>query len=186
MNKIGFDSRIILLEQQKRRALLSLVAMAAVIILLSLAIVVMASKRERVVILPTTFSEGVWLETNMVSPSYIRQVGDYFVKLAMTVTPDTAESQYAFILKNVYPPYYGDLKTVFIQKVEMIKKRAVTTVFNARSYEVDTKDLSVIVTGDFELSTGRQHLNVEEKSYKVSFVYDNGRLYVKEIVEVEA
>jgi len=111
-------------------------------------------------------------------------MGDYFLKLAMTATPDTAESQYATILRNVYPPYYGALKTEFIKKVDLIKKRSVATVFNAREYAVDLKDLSVIITGDFELSSGKQRLDVEEKSYKVSFIYDNARLYVKEITEV--
>lgn len=184
MNKAGFDSKLKVLEQQKRRAYLGLILTTSLIVLLTLIILMLAGKRERVVILPGGFSEEIWLDTNKVSPSYIRQVGDYFVKLAMTVTPDTAESQYAFILKNVYPTYYGDLKTEFIKKIEQIKKKSVSTVFNAREYAVDVHDLSVVVTGDFELSSGKQRLDVEEKSYKISFVYDNGRLYVKEIVEV--
>jgi conjugal transfer pilus assembly protein TraE len=186
MNKAGFDSRLIILETQKRRAYLCLTLAISLIFILVIAIVLLAGKRERVVIVPTTFSEEIWLETNKVSPSYIRQIGDYFVKLAMTVTPDTAESQYAFILKNVYPSYYGGLKTEFIEKIERIKRKSLSTVFNAREYSVDVHDLSVTITGDFELSSGKQRLDVEEKSYKISFIYDNGRLYVKEIVEVSA
>lgn len=173
-----------LLEQQKRRAYLGLLLTTTLIVLLILAILLLAGKRERIVIVPSTFSEEIWLETNKVSASYIRQLGDYFVKLAMTVTPDTAESQYAFILRNVYPSFHGELKTEFVKKVEQIKKKSVSTVFNAREYAVDVRDLSVVVTGDFELSSGKQRLDVEEKSYKISFIYDNGRLYVKEIVEV--
>lgn len=186
MNKLAFDTRLMLLEQQKRRAYLGLLFTSVLILLLALAILMLAGKRERVVIVPSTFSEEIWLETNKVSPSYIRQIGDYFIKLAMTVTPDTAESQYAFILKNVYPSYYGELKTEFVKKLEQVKRKSVSTVFNAREYAVDVHDLSVVVTGDFELSSGKQRLDVEEKSYKISFIYDNGRLYIKEIVEVAA
>jgi type IV conjugative transfer system protein TraE len=186
MNKASFDSKIMLLEQQKRRANLAVLILSGLVLLLTLTLLLMAGKRERVVIIPGALSEEVWLETTSVSPSYIRQVGDYFLKLAMTVTPDTAESQYAFILKNAYPSYYGSLKTEFIKKVEQIKRKSVSTVFNPREYQVDARDLSVIITGDFELSSGRQRLDVEEKSFKVSFVYDNGRLYLKEIVEVNA
>jgi len=185
MNKTEFDSKLIMLEQQKRRAYLGLLFTGTLIMFLVLVIIMLAGKSERVVIVPSNFSEEIWLETNKVSPSYIRQVGDYFIKLAMTVTPDTAESQYAFILKNVYPSYYGELKTEFVKKVEQIKKKSVSTVFNAREYAVDVRDLSVVVTGDFELSSGKQRLDVQEKSYKISFIYDNGRLYIKEIVEVK-
>lgn len=184
MNKGDFDSKLLMLEKQKMRANLALLVLSGLIFLLLLIVLIMAGKRERVVIIPGALSEEIWLDKNVVSPSYIRQVGDYFLKLAMTVTPDTAESQYAFILKNVYPSYYGSLKTDFVKSLERIKRKSVSTVFNARDYAVDAKDLSVIITGDFELSSGKQRLELEERSYKVSFVYDNGRLYLKEIVEV--
>lgn len=184
MIKADFDSRLNLLEKQKRRLSLLVVLEAGLITLLALILLVMAGKRERIVVVPAEFTEEFWVETNKVSSSYIRQVGDYFVKLAMTATPDTAESQYAFILKNVYPPYYGKLKSDFIQKIDKIKKKSITTVFNAREYAVDVHDLSVVITGDFQLSTGRQKLDSEEKRYKIGFIYDNGRLYVKEILEV--
>lgn len=184
MNKVARDSTLRLLDQQRRRLSLALAGAIGLIIILSLSLLLMASKRERIVVVPHSFSEEFWLETTTVSSSYIRQVGDYFVKLALTVNPDTVESQYAFILKNVYPAYYGTLKADFIEKVAQVKKKSVSTVFRAREYEVDAKNLFVIIKGDLELTTGRQHLDPQEKQYKVSFVYDDGRLYIKEIKEV--
>jgi conjugal transfer pilus assembly protein TraE len=186
MIKLEHDSRLALVEQQKKRAYLGLLVSTSVILLLSLALVLMATKRERVVIMPSIFTEDIWLETNKVSSSYIRQMGDYFIKLALTTTPDTAENQFSTILKNTYPRHYADLKTGFVHRLEQIKKKSVSTVFNAREYEVDVRDLSVIITGDFELGSGKQKLDIAEKSYKVSFVYDNGRLWVNEIVEVKS
>jgi type IV conjugative transfer system protein TraE len=113
-------------------------------------------------------------------------MGDYFIKLALTTTPETAENQFSVILKNAYPAHYAELKTVFVNKLDQIKKKSVSTVFHAREYEVDVHDLSVTVTGDFELGSGRQKLDIEEKRYKISFVYENGRLWVNEIVEVKS
>lgn len=186
MIKLEHDSRLAMVELQKKRAFLALLISVCVIILLSLALAVMAGKRERIVIIPSVFTEDIWLETSKVSPSYIRQMGDYFIKLALTTTPDTAENQFSTILKNAYPAHYAELKTGFIHRLEQIKKKSVSTVFNAREYEVDVHDLSVIITGDFELGSGRQKLDIEEKKYKVSFIYDNGRLWVNEILEVQS
>lgn len=178
------ESRIKSLVEQRRRMTIAIAFLAALVFIQTVSIFSIARKQDRILVMPPEIKESFWLDSNSVSDSYLRQVADYFIKTAMTVSPSTVESQYQYLLNNAYPAIYGDMKGQLLKRGNDVKQKGISTVFTSKSFQVDTENLRVIVSGELMVITGRNRAEPLRKQFSVHFKYENGRLYLKEINEV--
>jgi len=178
------ESRLKSLLEQKKRLIFAVGFLCLIVFFQTFTIMMIGKKQDRVLISPPVITESFWLDSNTVSESYLRQIGDYFIKTAMTVTPNTVESQYQYILNNVYPEYFGDVKGQLLRRGNDVKNKGISTVFISKSYDIDMQTLTVNVRGDLIVITGRNRTDPMPKHFAAQFIYEHDRLYLKEINEV--
>jgi len=178
------ESRLKSLVEQRKRLMVAVCFLSVIVMFQTITIMGISKKQDRVLVTPPVIKESFWLDAGSVSESYLRQIGDYFIKTAMTVSPSTVEPQFQYLLDNVYPRYYGDVKGQLLLRGNDIKGKGISTVFVSKSFEINEEELRVNISGNLIVLTGRSRTEPIKKEFSVQFVYENGRLYLKEISEV--
>jgi conjugal transfer pilus assembly protein TraE len=183
MRSILQKSRLLQLMEQRNGYLV----LACGLILLSLLLTSLSfylSNRERIVLVPPTIEHSFWVSSNDVSPEYLAEMSTFFAYLRLNVTPESVDEERALLLRYVDPKYYSELNNRLIRERDRIMREHISSSFYPVNIEVDTKALTVRITGDLISSVGSTVLSPERLTYLVKYHYDQGRLWVSEFEEV--
>lgn len=146
---------------------------------------ILSMGHERIVLLPPTLHQSFWVGHNDVSPQYLVEMSDFFVSMRFNVSPNSIHSQQQTLLHYIDPSAYEAMKIKMLDEAEHITKEHVTTAFYPMDIKVNAKALQAYVIGDLMTTVGNTVLPIQRVKYRMSYQYNNGRLWVKSFEEVK-
>ncbi len=141
-------------------------------------------RTHRETLVPPTISKTFWVEDDQVSDSYMEQMGLFILRNALDVTPVSAEYQARMILKYAAPSSYGELERDLIMNAKRQQKDGVSTFISVTGVTPDGKNRQVVFDGVLRTMLGDKIVSDTPKKYAIKFGQSNGRVFVKELREI--
>ncbi len=141
-------------------------------------------RTHRETLVPPTITKTFWVEDDQVSDSYMEQMGLFILRNALDVTPVSAEYQARMILKYAAPASYGELERDLITNAKRQQKDGVSTFYSVISVTPDGKNRQVVFNGVLRTMLGDKVVSDVQKQYAIKFGQSNGRVFVKELREI--
>ena len=176
MNVKLFNSRLGSLLQQ-RNFLVSLVAILIGLNLIQAVSLVFTDDKS--IVVPADLRQEVWMKGNKVSTTYLEEMGIVYADLILEVTPKGAVYRRDVILRNSSASRHGSLKQKLVEEEKRLKKRNLSTSFQANSVKVDQNKLSVEIKGDLVRYVGEKKISRSRDVYRFEFEFHRGRLLIK-------
>ncbi len=162
---------------------LSIIA-GVVLLVTSLIQTIIIFRGERAVVLvPSTLSGELELSNKRVSTAYLENFTRGLMNTLLDVTPDNANSSAEQILKITHPQFYGELKQSLDKRTVEVVSKKITTSFYAKTMVVNSEKNQVFVTGKLATYLGMKMVLEEEKTYSISYEYNNFRLLIVDFHE---
>ncbi len=146
--------------------------------------IIFAFVHERVILTPPEINRPMWVGYNDTSSEYLAEMSDYLLHLRFDATPNTADYSRNKFLDYVSPSLYDDVKQQMLDEKEHMEKEHVTFMFYPVDSKIDQKNLVVDVTGDLSSVVGNVAQTPQRITYRITYDYHNGRLFVKSLDEV--
>ena len=161
--------------------------LAAALALISLILVICVFRminRERIVIVPPVIHQAFWVNSQTVSPEYLSQISSFLVQLRLNMTPSSAEYQREMLLRYTDPAYYGALKNELVEEADHLAKSHTSLIFYPVDISIDVSHLTAEISGDFSATVSNMPLPVQRLSYRLSYRYSQGRLWLQSFQEI--
>lgn len=140
-------------------------------------------RNSKVILVPPTITEEMWVRTKEVSEVYLRDLTDYFANMILNVTPHSALGKTNLVLQYIHPKGYGAVKEQLVKDAEIIKNKSITQFFVPMNYEINQKQLTVKVTGDLTTLIGQEKINQELAKFNIKYAMQNGRLLIVDFIK---
>lgn len=147
--------------------------------------VVMADRTHRETVIPPEISKTFWVEDRKASDSYLEQMGLFILRLALDVTPASGEYQMRQILRYTLPTSYGALEKHLLEQTKRMGRDKVSTSFAVNGVSVNQAQQSVKFNGTLRTMLIDKTVAETLKTYEVRFAFGSGRIYLKELVELD-
>lgn len=157
-----------------------LFSFASVIVSLFLAVILL-TKKEKVIIVPHSLNETVWVEGNRVSESYLKQQAQVVSMLFLSKTPSSAKEQATMLLQMTTPSLYGSLKAKLVKEIAILNEQGASYVFIPKKTMADESTMSVEMTGERLTYIGGKLLSTEKERYVFCFKYNGLNLQLNDI-----
>lgn len=138
--------------------------------------IILFFKEERVVIVPTDFKQGFWVEGNQVSPSYLEEMALFMSSLCLNLSPATIAYQRDVLLRHTHPSAYGTLKQHFMDTEKRLQKDRISMIFRPLKARVSTSNMGVYLTGDLITWVGQKQVTQARETYRLRFHRVRGQL----------
>lgn len=145
-------------------------------VLLSLGVLI---KNDRIVLLPPELKQGVWVEKDQVSTSYLEEMGFYFAHLMLDQTPSTAAYQRDILLRYASPKEYGALNSKLIEDEKRLKKDNLSTQFLPQTITTVPGEMTLHIHGDLLGFVGDRQVFQNNKTYELKVNLVRGRLMIE-------
>ncbi len=178
-----YKSRLQNLIAQRNGYLVLAAALAMISLILVICVCRMVN-RERIVIVPPVIHQAFWVNSQTVSPEYLSQISSFLVQLRLNMTPSSAEYQREMLLRYTDPAYYGELKNELVEEADHLAKTHTSLIFYPVDISVDVSHLTAQISGDFSATVSNMPLPVQRLSYRLSFRYVQGRLWLQSFQEI--
>lgn len=157
------------------------------LLLLVLVFSVLVFKRtERVIIVPATVEKEFWVEGEMVSPSYLEQMGCFLGDLLLTRSSHSSDMQLAILMRHVDPAFSVALQPKLQAELEKLQKDNASYIFFKTNVLVEPHTTSVVLKGDRTLFLGDKILSRAKESYRLGFSNFGGRLLLSSVERIES
>jgi conjugal transfer pilus assembly protein TraE len=141
--------------------------------------------KEKILLVPPQIQQPLGIYHNTTSPEYLSAISHFLITLRFNLTPANIESQREILLRYVSPEYYSALKIELLNEAERMTKEHITTAFYPIDIKINSARLEALVTGDLITMVGVNQLPVKRMVYKISYTYNNYRILLKQLREVE-
>jgi type IV conjugative transfer system protein TraE len=138
----------------------------------------------RVVVVPATLHETVWLDHQTVSVDYVAEMARFMSVLYLNTTSSTHASRVAQLLHYAAPEYHGQIKAVLQQEAQDKEGMDVATQFVPVSVRVVPQTLQARVEGEYRTFVGKVEVSKEIRGYQLGFRYQAGQLQLIEFREM--
>jgi conjugal transfer pilus assembly protein TraE len=179
-----YVSELVESTKEKKRYFL-LIAGLVLILLIETLFLVFNQKQERTIVVPMQLSQSFWVDEQSVSASYITEMARFIAGSVLTVTPESIKAQETALLRFTHPSHRGQLQQHWQQWLTRIEAEKVSHVFIPHAIEVQPKSLTALVTGELLTFIGEDKLAQIETTYQLTFVYENGRLWLSQMDSIE-
>ena len=171
------------LNKITRQRNLSIIA-GVVLLITSLIQTIIIFRGERsVVLVPSSLSGEVSLSNKRVSSAYLENITRDVMNTLLDVTPDNANYSAEQILKITHPQFYGELKQSLNKRSQEVVSKKITTSFYAKTMVVNSAKNQVFVSGKLATYLGTKMVLEEEKTYSISYEYNNFKLLIVDFHE---
>ncbi|MFT6220593.1 MAG: type IV conjugative transfer system protein TraE [Rickettsiales bacterium] len=179
------ESKVAIFELNKITKQRNIIIIVCSLMLLTslLQMVVIFRQNKVVVLVPSFLSSEASLSSKQVSVAYLENITRDVINTMLDVTPDNINYSSTQILKITHPVFYGKLKQQLNQRSEDIVSRRITTNFYAKSMVVNTANNQVFVSGKLLTFLGTKMVLEEEKTYSISYEYNNFKLLIVDFYE---
>lgn len=168
----------------QRNHLLVVLTVASLLSLLLAAAVLCLIGKKRTIIVPPTFNQAFWLDSNTVSDSYLEQMSRYFAGLLLNVTPNSFANQSEHLLQHVAAENFAIVKAQLLEQQKEITDKAISTTFHITHFKIDRKHLWVELKGELKVLMANAQVISKTKTYQLKFDYKQGQLYLQSFNEV--
>lgn len=140
---------------------------------------------ERTVIVPAQLSQSFWVDEHGVSASYLTEMARLITGTVLTVTPENVKEQEMALLRFAHPRHRGDLQHHWQTWATRIEQERVSHVFLPLQVDVSARELTAMVEGELITFVGNDQLQRTQATYRLQFIYHNGRLWLSALDTVE-
>lgn len=169
---------------QRNMAIGLLVMTTALSLVLSITVFYLKDK-ERVVVVPSVINRDIWVGSKDVSDSYLEQMSEFLIGLVLNVTPSNFKVRTEHLLSHADEASYGVIKEKLTKEQLEIERRGLSTFFMVEGFKVYKGILKVEIKGVLKTWIGASLAESKQKIYQVEYVYRNGRLYIKNLMELK-
>ncbi len=166
----------------KQRNISFMICGVSLITSLVLAITILGGEKS-IILVPSTLSSGAGLSNKRVSSAYLENITRDVINTLLDVTPANANYAAEQILKITHPQFYGQLKQQLNRRTQDVVSRKITTNFYAKSMVVNSAKNQVFVSGKLLTFLGIKMVLEEEKTYRVTYEYNNFKLWIVDFHE---
>lgn len=142
---------------------------------------------QKTVLVPPSIKSTLEISGNEASVTYLREWGYYITHKVLSYTPSSAPDQFNDLL-SLYAPGkdYDNAKEFFSKLYERIKISNTQSSFVPTAVYPD-RSKSVIKVSGIRTIFGDRGNTVESKArtYEISYQYEQGRIWIKDIAEIE-
>jgi len=169
--------------EYQRNMLLGLVAVLLTILVILSSCLLFRS--ERVIVLPPEVRREFWVEGNRFSPEYLEEMAVYFLHLSLDVNQTTLPYNTEILARYSDTETANYLKEKYERDIKKLKENDASTTFEVKEVTVFPDPNIVRAEGILKQYVGSKCIKERSAIYEVSFKTYRGRLFFKEIKQVE-
>jgi type IV conjugative transfer system protein TraE len=139
---------------------------------------------EKTLVVPPTIERPFWVKGGEVSAEYLEEMARYLSSLVLSVTPKSVDGNVDIFMRYVAPGSYGATKAGMDVGAERLKRNSSSTIFYPIEYQSKPKKFQTVISGDFVTTVGKQVVSQVRRSWRFTYTFESGRLWVSEFVEV--
>lgn len=139
---------------------------------------------QRTVVTPMTYNAPFAVSETKADTDYFRMMTLSFLALRLNVSPETVDSNHAFLLTFVDPNARAEFKPVLQDEAAQIKASDVNSTFYTTEINVYPVDGSVDVRGVLKMWIGNGKPSTEIKNYRLRLNYAGGFTRIGRFYEV--
>jgi conjugal transfer pilus assembly protein TraE len=143
--------------------------------------VVFFRKKDRIVIVPPKVEKALWVESDMISESYLEQMGLFFATFSANMSPVNAEYNTKVLSEYTDPAAYATLKNDISAQGAYFKKNNITQAFFPEAVRCDPREKSVSVEGQAIRYIGTVKVGQEKVIMHVKFRLKDYSLKIEEL-----
>ncbi len=132
-------------------------------------------KRE---IVPYASTSGYLISDTTVDTHYLNLMTQNFIYTRLNVTPHNVNQNHNQLLSYVDSSIYSQFKKKLAKEREVIQSKKITSNFDILDMKPDSQHLMSIVKGQLKRYVGYRALKVEEKTYRIQYRYQMGKLSI--------
>lgn len=141
-------------------------------------------KDETVIVMPSEVSGKYKLTGDSINEFYLRDRANEIIRVILNITPNNLEQMYEAILRTAPPSNHFALKAELNKLGKEIMTRNVSIAFFPTSTQVNTKNLTAKIEGEFHsLFGGSSSQSV--RTYHLGFTYTGNKLSLVEFFEIK-
>lgn len=163
---------------------LGIILSTSAILILSIAIVSLAGN-VKTIIMPPVINKTFWVEDATASDTYIRDMTEFFVQLALNVSPGSVNDKKDMFLRYVHSGSKGNLQAKMgVEADRIIRFNASQVFYPEGGVFISSKDsLSAGVNGKLITMIGNTSNLPVPKTYRFKYKIDAGQIRVIEFTE---
>lgn len=150
-----------------------------------LLILAVIGKEERTIITPPALSKAFWVSGGNASPEYLEQMALWFASLALNISPANVDYSNEVFMRYVVPDSHGRMKSVMAAQSGRIKRNNASQTFYLSRYKIDPDKMQVALSGKLKKWVGETAVPAEEKTFRIRFRMESGRILVSEFKEAK-
>lgn len=181
--KFQFVQKKITDYEYQRNKLLILSSILLIILLLET--ICLLFKKERVIILPPEVRKEFWAEGNRFSPEYLEEQAVYMVHLALDINQVNYPYNMEILMRYADVETCNYLREEFEKNHKKLKQNDASTRFDVKEAVIYPDKNRVYVRGRKNNFVGSKSISSKEETYMVEFKIFRGRLFLKELKQVE-
>lgn len=137
-------------------------------------------KRE---VVPFGANSGYVISETNVDSHYLNLMTENFIYSRLNVTPMNVTQNYGKLMEYVDSSLYPRFKKKLLKEEELIKSKKIASHFDIFDRNSDSQNLVSIVKGHLTRYVGYRALKTEEKTYRIQYRYQLGKLSIVSFVE---
>ncbi len=129
------------------------------------------SRDDKVILVPPTLSQDVWVMGGSSSKSYIEEWALYLSSELLNMTPETSTFHHSLVLRYVHPKTSAIVKKQFEADLKHIKDNTISTLFKPKKVDVLQQGAkgTAFVSGTLSTFVGSKLIESDDKKYKLDF-----------------
>ena len=180
MSNQNLINRISLLQKQRNVIAFTMVSLLVIALLLAFEIV---TKDQTEIVLPSQITGEYKFQGNKISGSYLVDKGVEALTYILSVTPSNADYKLQKITKIIHPNIYQPVKEEFMEMIDDIKSRNITTYFYPMNAIADEEKKGVKITGELHTSVGK-NVEIEKQTYWLGFHSTGTEVFLTEFKQI--
>lgn len=139
---------------------------------------------QRTVVTPMTYNAPFVVSGTNAETGYFRMMTLSFLALRLNVSPETVDSNHAFLLSFVEPEAREEFNKVLQEEAARIKASDVNSTFYTTEIKVYPVDGRIDVRGVLKMWIGNSKPSTEIKNYRLRLTYTGGFTRIGRFSEV--
>ena len=181
--KFNFAQKKMMNYEYQRNKMMSLSTVLLLIVLLQS--ICLLFRSERTIILPPEVKKEFWVEGNRFSPEYLEEQAVYMIHLAMDVNQISYPYNMEILMRYADVNTCNYLREKFERSYKVLKSNDASTRFDVKEVTIYPDKNKVYITGIMNNFVGSRGIGTRQEIYEVEFKVFRGRLFLKDIQQIE-
>lgn len=127
--------------------------------------------KDKVILVPPTLSQDVWVMGGLTSKSFIEEWALYLSTTLLNVTSQTAAFHHKIVLRYVHPSAIGNIQKKLSKDLMHMKENNISTLFKPKSVVVSQQGSKgrATIAGNLSTFVGSKCIEDVEKTYILEF-----------------